>query len=98
MTQYLIKPDPIAYYAEWDKQTEGDCQPVIDDVANRLPWLLMSPGLLQPGKAALDPAPVTRPPRQRPLLHVNFYWRSKWGGGGTPDFAVSYIMRSPNSL
>lgn len=35
ITQYLIKPDPIAYYAERDKQTQVNCQAgVIDDAAN----------------------------------------------------------------
>jgi len=35
ITQYLIKPDPIAYYAERNKQTEVNCQSrVIDDAAN----------------------------------------------------------------
>lgn len=59
---------------------------VIDDVAKRLLWLLVSPGLLQPGKAALDPVPVTRPPRHPPRLHVNFQCKSKWGGGGQAGY------------
>ena len=87
ITQYLIKPDPITYYAEWNKQTEGDCQ--------RSDWWCGQAGFCGfwcPDACYKQAKPhwtkrLSLPPPCNPHpLQVNFQWKRKWGGGGYSSY------------
>lgn len=93
ITQYLIKPDPNSYYADWNKQTKVRSvkaewlmmPPIV------LLFILMSPCLLQPVKAlwynawcqsALHPAHFGQPKLFFSPLLLSLGWEMYNGGQG----------------
>lgn len=83
ITQYLIKPDPITYYAECNKQTEIDCQPLwlmmppIQLLFSLMSWCLLQPAKLYWTQHSVSHHMIVRCKRNKFLVNENYYLGQK---------------------